>query len=87
MLPHVMAFNAADPQVAAIYQTLGAHATPEQITAWLNEAGMPTRLQERGVAEADLEELAAMAAKQWTAQFNPRPLTPEDFSALYRAAL
>ena len=31
--------------------------------------------------------LAEMAAKQWTAQFNPRTPSVEDFVELYRAAL
>jgi alcohol dehydrogenase len=32
-------------------------------------------------------ELAAEAAAQWTAQFNPRPVAAPDFEQLYRAAL
>lgn len=87
MLPHVMRFNAADPDIAAVYQSLGPRATPEQVTQWLTDAEMPTRLSQRGVAQADIEDLAAMAAKQWTAQFNPRPLQLQDFSALYHGAL
>ena len=32
-------------------------------------------------------ELAAEAAAQWTAQFNPRPIGAADFEQLYRGAL
>jgi alcohol dehydrogenase class IV len=31
-----------------------------------------------------IAQLATEAAKQWTGQFNPRPLTEADFEALYR---
>jgi alcohol dehydrogenase len=39
------------------------------------------------VAAAKLPELAAMAAKQWTAQFNPRPVGEAELLAIYRMAL
>jgi alcohol dehydrogenase len=39
------------------------------------------------VKEEHLLDLAEMAAKQWTAQFNPREPSVEDFVGLYRAAL
>ena len=35
---------------------------------------------------ASLSALAAEAAKQWTAGFNPRPVSAADFLALYEAA-
>ena len=38
-------------------------------------------------APVDLPALAVMATKQWTAQFNPRPLSEADFTQLFRAAL
>jgi alcohol dehydrogenase len=48
---------------------------------------MPRSLAECGVKEADLPMLAEEASKQWTANFNPRPLSPRDFVSLYRTAL
>jgi alcohol dehydrogenase len=48
---------------------------------------MPRTLTEHGGKEESLSELAEMAAKQWTAQFNPRELSVDDFASLYRAAL
>ena len=44
-------------------------------------------LAEHGVKPENLRDLAEMAAKQWTAQFNPRQLNLEDFVELYRSAL
>ena len=35
---------------------------------------------------ADVETLAAAAAEQWTAGFNPRRVTPTDLARLYEAA-
>ncbi len=87
MLPYVIRFNAQRPEIAAIYARLHAGDLAERVTDLLREAGMPTSIRAHGVTDADLPELAAMAAKQWTAQFNPRPLTVGDFEALYRAAL
>ena len=36
---------------------------------------------------SELAKLAEEAAGQWTAQFNPRPITASDFEAIYAAAL
>jgi len=35
----------------------------------------------------DFGALARDAARQWTGQFNPRPLRHDDYVALYRSAL
>ena len=32
-------------------------------------------------------KMAAVAAKQWTATFNPRPVTEDDLLQIYRKAL
>jgi len=52
----------------------------------LNIAAMPRSLAECGVQPALVPTLAAEAAKQWTASFNPRRLAVEDFERLYEAA-
>ena len=59
----------------------------DRVTELLWEAQMPRQISHYGVTEEDLPRLAAMAAKQWTAQFNPRPVTEADFVELFRAAL
>jgi alcohol dehydrogenase len=52
----------------------------------LNLAGMPRSLADCQVDPAAIPGLAAEAAKQWTAAFNPRPLAEADFVRLYEAA-
>jgi alcohol dehydrogenase len=49
-------------------------------------AGLPQRLADIGVAEADLSGLAADAAEQWTGRYNPRPFDGAAATELYRAA-
>ncbi|MES2507775.1 MAG: iron-containing alcohol dehydrogenase [Verrucomicrobiota bacterium] len=87
MLPHVIRFNAALPECAAVYASYYAGDLAARIQELLALAQMPVKISHHGVTETDLPGLAEMALKQWTAQFNPRPLTLEDFVNLYRAAL
>ena len=65
---------------------------------WLTRAGLagslsklpqwPTHLQDNQSAKDEfLQTLAASAAKQWTASFNPRKATEQDLLELYRSAL
>jgi len=87
MLPHVIRFNSGIPEIAAIYKSYFDGDLADRISELLWEAGMPGHIAEHGVREENLPVLAEMAAKQWTAQFNPRPLSVSDFIDLYRAAL
>jgi alcohol dehydrogenase len=93
MLPHVMRFNSIDPAAAAIYARLseilresGASTLPliEWVADLVARSALP-RLN--GFAVADIDQLAQDAARQWTGQFNPRSLQPDDFATLYRSAL
>jgi alcohol dehydrogenase class IV len=87
MLPHVVRLNATAPDVAAIYRELAPQADlPSQLTQWLGSAGLPTTLRACGVPEDAIPRLAAEAASQWTAQFNPTPVGAPEFEMLYRAA-
>jgi alcohol dehydrogenase len=52
----------------------------------LATAGLGTRLRPLGVDPLKLPALAAQAAKQWTASFNPRPVPEEELLALYQQA-
>lgn len=65
----------------------GAERLAQFIETVLFDAGVPTRLRAAGVREPHLDSLAAEAASQWTAQFNPRTPSVSDFEELYRAAL
>ncbi len=83
MLPAVVRFN------AAAAKDLYAELDP-RLPARLDELralfGLPSCLRDAGVEERHLPELAEEAARQWTAQFNPRPVTAADLLEIYRAA-
>jgi alcohol dehydrogenase len=101
MLPHVIRFNAANenarrgyaelasaPEIACvtdgIEQAVGALVA--EIETLLELARLPRTLGDCGVQPKDLPMLAAEAARQWTASFNPRPVSEGDFLALFEAA-
>lgn len=102
MLPHVVRFNAAgDADARTLYRELAmsvglamstdpaekaVNALMEAIERLLVAGGFPKTLAEAGVDRSAIPALAAEAARQWTAQFNPRPVTEEDFAALFEAA-
>lgn len=88
MLPHVIRFNA--PAVETMYGQLipgGSEALALRVAAVLRAAGLPTRLADVGVNRSIVPVLAAEAAEQWTARFNPRPATESDLARLYEAAM
>ena len=87
MLPHIIRFNSELPEIRAIYQSYFDGDLAARVTELLWEAKMPLKISDYGVTEEDLPRLAALAAKQWTAQFNPRSVNDQDFVELYRAAL
>jgi alcohol dehydrogenase len=94
MLPHVVRFNAHlikpqyDQLASATNAVSGddAEALATFITEITQHAGLATRLEPQGVSADKLPMLAADAAKQWTAQFNPRTVEVEDLLALYQQA-
>ena len=102
MLPHVLRFNTRDPVVARIYAEVACAAqlalpseAPEaaaehlaqRLESLLELAGLPRTLDHCGPKPEDIPRLAEEAARQWTAKFNPRPITAADFQHLYTAAL
>ncbi|MEK7782184.1 MAG: iron-containing alcohol dehydrogenase [Verrucomicrobiota bacterium] len=90
MLPHVVHWNAAQPETRTGYEflTAGSGATdlPELLRHLLQLTGLPTTLAAAGVTRTALPQLAEEAARQWTATFNPRPITAPDVIQLYEAA-
>ena len=101
MLPHVIRFNAENeaarlgyaelasaPEIACVSEGVeqAVEALIREIQTLLELAKMPATLGDCGVKPSDLPKLAAEAAKQWTATFNPRAVTEKDFLALYEAA-
>jgi alcohol dehydrogenase len=87
MLPHVIRYNAEI--VGRQYQALyGSHEKlAERVAGFIRSAGLPKRLKDCGVTPDILPVLADEASQQWTARFNPRPVTEADILELYRAAL
>ncbi|MCP5523084.1 MAG: iron-containing alcohol dehydrogenase [Verrucomicrobiales bacterium] len=63
----------------------------ERLARWLEDllrlGGLEPSLASRGISGKDIPSLAGEAAAQWTAGFNPRPVTAADFETLYRVAL
>jgi alcohol dehydrogenase len=64
--------------------------SPEALAATIEHlldlARLPRSLAALGISAEKIPELASEATSQWTAQFNPRPLTADDFESLYRDA-
>jgi alcohol dehydrogenase len=98
MLPHVIRFNA--PVVASLYgeltesaglpngdPTVAAEAVAQRITDLRRKARLPGTLTECGVSGGILPLFAEEASQQWTARFNPRPVTETDLLALFESAL
>jgi alcohol dehydrogenase len=102
MLPHVVRFNAALPEVRDRYAELaataglveGCHPAEKAVDALveclerlLRLAQLPGTAGALGVRVDAIASLAGEAARQWTAGFNPRPVFEGDFVKLYQAAL
>ena len=101
-LPHVMRFNAHAPEAATLYHGLalsaglcsrddsievGATALTQRVKDLVKAAGFSTSFADCGVQPEHIPVLAAEAATQWTAQFNPREVTAAHFADLYRVAV
>ena len=97
MLPHVVRFNAVQPEIGGIYADLARHGGVcsldtvdseaielliSRLDSVLQATGLPSRLADLGVDGSSHESLAEEAVTQWTAQFNPRPVAVADFQTL-----
>jgi alcohol dehydrogenase len=98
LLPHVVRFNAS--VAASLYADLAhdagicngdhaaaAEAIARRVSEVVTSAGLPARLSECGVSRGILSVLADEAAHQWTAKFNPRPVSYNDLLSLYEHAM
>ena len=96
MLPHVVRFNGpvcgrayaellTDIAISAPADEAGA-TLADWLTGLLAAAQLKTSLRACGIDAADVPALAAAAATQWTAGFNPRAVTATDLADLYEAA-
>ena len=94
MLPHVIRFNAQSTESEYGQLASASNAVPGNdsealatfITEIMQHSGLATRLEPQGVNADQLPMLAADAAKQWTARFNPRTVEVEDLLTLYQQA-
>jgi alcohol dehydrogenase len=86
VLPHVVKFN--DPTDHP-YADLGlnADALCHRLDAMLQAGNLPRTLRELQVPAEALDDLAGIAAKQWTATFNPRPVDRQALRTIFQAAL
>jgi len=96
MLPHVVRFNGpvcgrayaellTDIAISATAAEAGA-TLADWLTGLLAAAQLKTSLRACGIDATDVSALAAAAATQWTAGFNPRAVTAVDLADLYEAA-
>jgi alcohol dehydrogenase len=89
-LPHVVRFNAE--RAGRLYDELlrlcsvPATSLPDRICQLLRAAQLPERLSDCGVPRDRLPELAEEAERQWTAAFNPRPVTGRELLEIHEAA-
>jgi len=86
MLPHVIGFNSNNGSNPYSDLNPDARALARRINQLLDLASIPKSLTEHDIPQEKLSRLADLAAKQWTAQFNPRPLTEGDLVAIYESA-
>jgi alcohol dehydrogenase len=95
LLPHVVRWNraAAAPLYAELLRAADrdggsdpAGVLADRLEELAVHAGLPRGLRAAGVPAADLPDLAAHAAGQWTGGFNPRPFDARAAHDLYRAA-
>ncbi len=96
MLPHVVRFNgpACGASYADLLADLGiassAGEAGDRLADWLSvllvSSGLVPSLAGCGVTTPDVAALAADAAAQWTAAYNPRPVSTTDLATLYAAA-
>ena len=92
VLPHVMTFNAE--HVGERYDELCPAAPGDEPGEALRRrimelravASLPVRLSDCSVPRDSLNLLAGEANQQWTARFNPRPVTPAELLEFYEAA-
>ncbi len=97
LLPHVIRYNTS--VVGGLYSDLAhdvglingdssaaGEVLARRITELLRVAGLPTTLTACGVSPGIFPVLADEAMQQWTARFNPRPVSEVDLLHLYEAA-
>ena len=83
MLPSVICFNSQ--VVNTLYRELHPSPLHERISELKAVAGLPDQLRDFKIQQEDLPQLAEAAAKEWTGNFNPRPVSEVELLKLYEA--
>lgn len=99
MLPHIIRYNgqqfddwycelsaisADNPEAPAADS--GSAGIADFVERMVQAAGLEINLQGLGVPREQIPELAEAASRQWTGQFNPRPVNSEELAAIYENA-
>jgi alcohol dehydrogenase len=87
MLPHVVRFNAAEGDGYLDALGVDGGTLARSIERLLDAGHIHRRLSDYDIGTDSLPKLAADAARQWTATFNPRSADEQAMLGLYRAAL
>jgi alcohol dehydrogenase len=87
MLPHVIRFNASAGENPYSDLNPDASTLAARIDRMLKSAQIPRTISEVGASPDDIDQLATIAAEQWTAKFNPRPVGKDEFRAIFAQAL
>ena len=94
MLPAAMRFNlsAAPEKFLRMARVVDPSASSgESLIDWIVELsrtiGMPSSLQTLGVSDDKVDQLVGIAIADACHPFNPKPVTKEDFHAIYQDAL
>lgn len=87
ILPSVIRFNSAADGNPYSDLMPDAERLAGRIERMLDAGQLPHALADAGASEEQIPELAAVAAKQWTATFNPRPVRDAEFRQIFQMAL
>lgn len=87
MMPYVIRFNTAEGQTPYAPLDENAERLARRVESLLRAGQIPTRLSEAGISAELFPQLAAIAAKQWTATFNPRSVTETNFLEILQRAM
>ena len=87
MIPHVITYNKVEPEIREIYTELYKGDLAGRVLELMTMLGMPQNITDLSHDSPLINTMAEEAANQWTAGFNPREVDPENFKALYQAAI
>lgn len=89
LLPHAMRFNAdaVPDELARVGAALGdPDDAPAAVARLVQQVGLPSRLRDCGVDEADLDAVARMSGRSEAVHRNPRPAGEADVRAILQDA-